>query len=402
MTKILYLPHRIPFPPNKGDKLRSFNFLKHLSQNHEVVLGTFLDDLNDRQYVDTLKQFCCESFVVEQSPLFRRAISLKGIAQRKSLSVPYYESARLQSWVHHVIGRMGIKKLLIFSSTMSQFIDHPQYSHALRIADFCDIDSDKWLQYSQRSKWPMSAVLRREAKYLFAYERAIANRFDFTTFVSEKEAQLFQLLAPETSSKIKFIDMGVDTDYFDPDCESISSIDSEQIGEKAVVFTGAMDYRANSDAVEWFCANVWPKVIFDEPKAKFFVVGSNPPASLTALSGSANVTVTGRVPDVRPFIKFARVAVAPLRIARGTQSKVLEALAMGKQPIVSSSAAQGLDPVALNQLHIVDDPEPMAAKIVQSLNQQRFYESAREAVKISYGWSAHLAKLDQLLRSKKL
>jgi sugar transferase (PEP-CTERM/EpsH1 system associated) len=394
MTKILYLPHRIPFPPNKGDKVRSFNFLKHLAKKHEVYLGTFIDDDVDHQYVKELDAYCEKSFVVTQRKILGRALSTRGFLTGESLSVPYYASRKLQAWVDETIAKNKIDKLLIYSSTMSQFIDHQQYEKSKRVADFCDIDSDKWLQYARKAKWPISSVFNREGSALLAYERKIAQSFDKTIFVTEEESNQFKRLAPESVAKIDHVDNGVDTQYFDPHANDMIAV---PMANQSLVFTGAMDYRANVDAVVWFTKDVWPIIRQKNPNAEFFIVGSNPTPEVHKLAQTQGVKVTGRVADVRPYLHGAKVAVAPLRIARGTQNKVLEAMAMAKPTVVSKNAAEGLSSPAKQRLIIEDDPAKMAAEICHLLQGSGVDQKCRDAVIEHYSWESHLSKLDRAL-----
>jgi polysaccharide biosynthesis protein PslH len=394
MTKILYLPHRIPFPPNKGDKVRSFNFLKHLAKKNEVFLGTFIDDHVDHQYVKELDAYCEKSFVVTQHKVLGRALSTRGFVTGQSLSVPYYASRKLQNWVDETIAKNKIDKLLIYSSTMSQFIDHKQYEKSKRVADFCDIDSDKWLQYAQKARWPISSVFNREGSALLAYERKIAQSFDKTIFVTEEESNHFKRLAPESAAKIDHVDNGVDTHYFDPEAKDMVAV---PMANQSLVFTGAMDYRANVDAVVWFTKDVWPIIREKNINAEFLIVGSNPTPEVQKLAQTAGVKVTGRVADVRPYLHGAKVAVAPLRIARGTQNKVLEAMAMAKPTVVSKNAAEGLSAPAKQRLIIEDHPAKMAAEICRLLQGSGIDEKCRDAVVEHYSWESHLSKLDKAL-----
>lgn len=252
MPKLLYLVHRIPYPPNKGDKIRSFHFLQALAQEYEIFLGCFIDDADDKQYIEALKPFCRESICIELKPKIQKIISLQGLLTGEALSLPYYRNHELQAWVDKTIREQCINRVLIFSSPMAQYVE--KYSSMRLIADFVDVDSDKWRQYADKKKWPFSWIYRRESQTLLNYERHTAGLFHATLFVSEQEAALFSSLAAESSEKIDYVLNGVDTVVFDQTLHFESPFNSEEL---AIVFTGAMDYWANIDAVQWFAQQVF-------------------------------------------------------------------------------------------------------------------------------------------------
>ena len=392
MSKILYLPHRLPFPPNKGDKIRAFNVLKHLSIKHQLFVGTFVDDPADYEHIKKLAAYCVDSCVVKQNKLSRRIASAKGLLNAKPLGLVYYESPKLQAWVDQTVEQQKIDTILTFSSTMSQFIDHERFAKLHRVADFCDIDSDKWEQYSKKASWPMSAVFSREARTLLEYERAIASRFNSTLFVNESESELFKKLAPESAQRIDYFDQCVDAGYFSP-AASFAALPHTK-DEPIFCFTGAMDYRANVDAVLWFVQEVWPAVRKQLLNAKFYIVGTNPAAVIVDLNNVPGVVVTGRVADVRPYIAASKATVAPLRIARGTQTKVLEAMAMAKAIVCSTAAAEGLAESAKACLLIRDDASGFAQCLIALAAQNGSNERAREIVLRDYSWMSQLRKLD--------
>jgi len=364
VSKLLYLVHRIPFPPNKGDKIRSFHFLKALAEKYEIYLGTFIDDPNDRQYIEPLKAFCKECFWVDLHTKQSKLKSLTGFLNGEALSLPYYRNQALQDWVDNTIVTQDIERVLIFSSPMSQYVqDHPQLHF---VADFVDVDSDKWRQYAENKRWPANWVYRREAKKLLDFEIRIASQADATLFVSDKEAQLFKHLAPEIAYKIGFVNNGVDTDFFDPNLDYVSPFSPSQ---KTIVFTGAMDYWANVDAVVWFAKQVLPLITYQRKDVRFYIVGSKPDKAVQQLAEhDAAVVVTGRVEDVRNYVACADVVVAPLRIARGIQNKVLEAMAMARPVVVTSAAMEGIPGNAEIQVAVEDDPERFANSVLELLN----------------------------------
>ena len=336
MQDLLFLSHRIPYPPNKGDKIRSYHFLKYLTSKYNVHLGTFIDDSNDWQYTDKLDTICAETCYLSLNPLQAKIKSLQGLIAGQPLSLPYYKNQAMQDWVNKTIKTYSINKVLIFSSVMAQFINK---THCIEMAvDFVDVDSDKWRQYAASKKGLGAWIYKRESNYLFNYEKKVAEQAKVSFFVSEQEAALFKKLAPKVSEKVTHINNGVDTDYFSPEQTFASPYPTH---EDAIVFTGAMDYWANVDAVKWFADDVFSHIIQKYPAVKFYIVGSRPTKEVEALADS-RIVVTGAVNDVRPYLTHAKLAVAPLRIARGIQNKVLEAMAMGKYVIATSAAMEGI------------------------------------------------------------
>ena len=395
MADILFLAHRIPYPPNKGDKIRSWNLLRFLAQNHRVRLGCFIDDPADWAHVDTLRQVCAACHFVPLSPRSAKLRALRGLATGQALSLPYYADRRMRQWVAAQGQGGGIDVAIGFSSVMGQYLmNFP----TRRMMDFVDIDSDKWRQYAQTAGWPLRWVYAREARRLLAFERAVAAAFDASLFVSAAEAALFRQLAPDAAEKIMALENGVDTGFFDPDADfaRLSGVDAP-----SVVFTGAMDYWANVDAVTWFVEAVWPRIRSHHAQARFYIVGGKPTAAVKALDGRNGVVVTGAVDDVRPYVAAAAVAVAPMRIARGVQNKVLEAMAMAKPVVTTPQGLEGLEAMPDRHLKLAADADAFADAVCGLLAQPQqvkaIGQAARAQVLARYGWSATLAPLSSVL-----
>jgi sugar transferase (PEP-CTERM/EpsH1 system associated) len=391
---LLLLIHRIPYPPNKGDKIRSYHLLKHLAQSYRVHLATFVDDPDDWQHVPRVEALCASSHFAKLNPLWARVRSLGALLGNRSLSLDYYRDASTKAWVDAAVKQHNIARVLVFSSAMAQYAD--AYPGMRRVVDFCDVDSDKWRQYAEQKSWPMSMLYRHEAKQLLAYERKIARDYDASLFVSQPEADLFRQLAPESVDRIGHFNNGVDTDYFSPLPASASPY---QAGEQAVVFTGAMDYWPNVDAVQWFATDVFPQLRARFPSLHFYIVGARPSAQVTALANLPGVTVTGTVPDVRPYILHADVAVAPLRIARGIQNKVLEAMAMASRVVVSPQALEGIDATPGAELLLADGAAEFVAAVTQLLQTRNttIGPAARRRVETQYSWPSNLACIGERL-----
>ena len=393
MANLLYLVHRIPYPPNKGDKVRSYHILKHLAARHRVFLGTFADDPDDLQHVARLRELCAELRVIELSPRLARLRSVSGFAANEPLSVAYYRDAELARWVDTTLANEAIDACIVFSSAMAQYVAGADAPRTVLI-DFVDVDSAKWAQYANSRWWPLSWVYRREGSRLLAFERAAADRATRAFFVTDAEADLFRRLAPGCVGRIETIGNGVDTEQYAPSQALPSPFAA---GSLPVVFTGAMDYWPNVDGVRWFAEEVLPRVLDALPNAHFTIVGMRPTAAVKALA-SARVTVTGTVPDVRPYLQHAAVVVAPLRVARGIQNKILEAMAMARPVVATDACGAGID--AVNGRHFVTahDAATMADAVVSLLRDgeaaRMMGNAARARIVARYTWAAQLRLLE--------
>lgn len=393
MAKVLMLAHRIPFPPNKGDKIRSYHLLRHLAARHQVYLGAFVDDEHDWQYRSQVEHLCKEVFLCKLTPSHAKIKSALGLLTGEPLSLPYYRDTEFQNWVDDTMTREGIDHAVVYCSSMAQYLDHERYEGCKRVLDLVDVDSDKWRQYAEKLSGPLAWVYRRESRQLLRYERGIAARFDASLFVSAAEAELFRSLAPEVARNVGHYDNGVDTAYFDP---SLPFESPYEAGGPVLVFTGAMDYWANAEAVLWFAAEVWPDLRARQPDLRFFIVGSKPTEAVQNLNQTPGITVTGRVPDVRPFVQHAALAIAPLRIARGIQNKVLEALAMAKPVVCTPAAAEGLQMAEWLNDAVQDEPAALIEAILSHLSDP-YFAAGRDYVLKHYSWDSHLARIDELL-----
>jgi sugar transferase (PEP-CTERM/EpsH1 system associated) len=399
MKELLFLSHRIPYPPNKGDKIRSFNLLKYLARHYRVHLGTFVDDPEDWKHLPALREICGETRFVPLQPSWAKLRSLTGLLRGEPLTLAYYRDRRLADWVAHLLSQRPLHGIVVFSSAMAQYLP-AALPKLRRIVDFVDVDSDKWRQYSTRHRWPLSWLYRREADTLLQFERQQAAAADVSIFVTEAEAALFRQCAPEAAARVTFVENGVNAEYFRPDPGYPNPYAA---GERVLVFTGAMDYWANVDAVTWFAHEVFPRVFADNPSARFYIVGSRPAEPVQRLAQLPGVRVTGTVKDIRPYLAHAAAAVAPLRIARGVQNKVLEALAMAKPVLATSHAVDGLKPWSEFAWLVADEATVMARRAVELLDgsdQADLGRRGREYVLANYNWDRNLQRLEQFLEGE--
>jgi len=395
METLLFLAHRLPYPPTKGDKVRSHHLLRHLAHRYRVVLGSFIDDPQDWQHVEALGALCAEVHVEPIVRWSRRIRSARALLTGEALTLPYFHSSALDEWVKDVVRRERIERAFVFSSPMAQYVlDLPRMRS---IVDFVDLDSAKWGDYARRRPWPVSAVYQREAQRLLAFEKHVAARVEASLFVTREEARLLSAAAPACANRIVAIENGVDSEYFSP-AHGLESPFSAS--EHPIVFTGTMDYWPNVDAVVWFAREVLPRIRQHNASARFHVVGMNPHRTVRALGNDAAVNVTGRVDDVRPYLRHARAVVAPLRVARGIQNKVLEAMAMGRPAIVTSAAAAALIAQPGVELEVADDAAAFAAKVLAVMDPAAgdgMGRRARARVLADYTWTSRFARLDELI-----
>jgi len=385
---LLFLSHRIPYPPNKGDKIRSYHLLKYLCQHYQVYLGTFVDDPEDWQYQSLVADMCTDSCFIELDPRAAKLKSTLGFITGEALSLPYYKDRELEHWIKRVTAEHDIEKLVVYSSAMAQYVMSTSFDFKNMVIDFVDIDSDKWQQYSTRKQWPLNWVYKREAKKLLDFEQKVANKFDSSLFVSSAEAEMFKQFCPQSEQKISFYNNGVDTEYFSPNIDTHIPYQST---EQVLVFTGAMDYWPNIDAVTWFAKKVFPSLKERNPDLRFYIVGSNPTDEVERL-GNSDIIVTGRVTDVRPYLKHAIAAVAPMRIARGIQNKVLEAMAMAKPAVVTSQALEGIQAMHGKEVLLGHDEQALQLLVQQVIDGEHegIGVKARNKVISDFSWEDNL------------
>lgn len=395
MANILYLVHRLPYPPNKGDKVRSYNLLKHLLKEHRVFLGTFIDDPEDEPHIATLRAQCADLHVARLAPRWAKLRSLNSLLDGTPLTRHYYRDADLQDWIDDTCERQKIDAAVIFSSAMAQYVEDKLRMPIL--IDFVDVDSAKWTQYAPKHRWPMSWLYRREGDTLLAYERRMAAVAARSFFVTDAEVALFATLAPECAVRVEAMCNGVDADYFSPDPARASPYLPDEI---PVVFTGAMDYWPNVDAVAWFAKEVLPGLRQRRPACRFYIVGRSPTPEVQALAGD-HIVVTGTVPDVRPYLQHAAVVVAPLRVARGIQNKILEAMAMERPVIASAECGAAVDAEKDTELLAASSADDFIRAIDKQLANPEaamaIGQAARARVVARYSWDAHMSRIDPYL-----
>ncbi len=394
MRNLIFISHRFPYPLTKGEKIRGYNLITHLARSWRVHLGCLIDDPADWRHVDHLKTICAD---VAAFGIDKRVQKLKALARIRPgwpLMLNYYWHRRLQRWVDDSLARTEMDIIYIYSAAMAPYALH--LDRPGKVLDMQDIDSEKYALYARQARWPMRAVWRREAATLLAYERRAAAACDVTFLVTEPETRRFAELAPETADRLAWIEMGVDLDRFSPALRFDSPYRDRG---PHIVFTGNMDYWPNADAVTWFADAVLPSLRRRWHGVQFHIVGNNPGRDVRRLGQHDGVRVTGLVPDVRPYLAHAAVSVSPLRMARGVQNKVLEAMAMGRPVVASRQAFQGVRAEAGRDLLVGDDAAGMARLVGEVLEGRHptLGAAGRRLVEQRYTWAATLERLDHYL-----
>lgn len=388
--RILFLCHRIPYPPKRGGKIRPFNMIKHLGKDHEVTVATIARSAAELADGEGLREHCHALHVGQlPGPVAWARFGLHALTSYPA-TFAYFYSRTLAQTITRLLRSPGFDAIVVHSSSMGPYVAH--HRDSLKVMDFGDADSEKWFEYARTGVFPLSTAFALEGRKVRRWERRLGEDFDVCTVNVPRERDV---LAAYVRKPIHVITNGVDLEYFH------SRVSPDRYSPDRLIFTGNMSYRPNVDAVRHFVASILPRVRQHVQGAELYIVGMDPTPAVRRLANRAGVIVTGRVDDVRPYFEDAAVAIAPLRVARGLQNKVLEAMAM-RVPVVASPAAyQGLDAVAGRDLLVAEDPEAFANAIVALLRdpsaRERYAAAGRACVERNHDWERSLRRLDALL-----
>jgi sugar transferase (PEP-CTERM/EpsH1 system associated) len=340
---------------------------------------------------------CKDAYFASLDRRLAKLRCLTGLVCGDPLSFTYFRHPGLRAWTVRTLNEIQPDVVFINSSNMAQYVLDQPFRPRRLIMDFVDLDSDKWRAYAARARSPWRWVYAREAERVCEQELRIAAAADASVFVSDAEAALFRQLAPHYGAKTQAISNGVDVAYFTPQKAYQPPYDPSL---PTYVFTGMMDYWPNIDAVAWFARELLPAIRLRVHEAQFYIVGARPSPAVQALAELPGVHVSGRVPDVRPYLHYATAAVAPLRVARGIQNKVLEAMAMAKPTIVTPAALAGINAQPGKEVLLAEDAQGLvaaASRLANGFTAHELGAAARARVVADYSWEAHLAQLDRLL-----
>ena len=388
--KILFVCHRLPYPPNRGGKIRPFNMIRHLSKRHAVVVASLAESEHELREGADLKSYC-DDVIAEVLPVSTRWLqACKALFTKTPSSVAYFWSSRLHRRIQAKVRDSQFDVVMAHCAFVAQYIMH--LDGAGRYIDFGDLDSGKWFDYSQHRSPPLSWGYGLEAKKLRAYEKQVAERFHHCTVTTEGELDEFHTL--DVSVPCRVIPNGVDSAYFRR--QSLTPADSS-----VIVFLGRMDYFPNVDGVLYFTKEIFPLICQSLPQAKLRIIGSNPTRAIRNLAKIPSISVTGYVPDVRPYLRDAAVAIAPLRIARGTQNKLLESMAMGVPIVSTPEAAKGVQAISGTHLAVASGTEMFAKEVIRVIQnaaqRQQFSDHGHRLIEEEHAWPLSMARLDEVL-----
>lgn len=389
--KVLFLSQRVPYPPDRGDRITTWHFLRHLlDRGDQVRVGCLSEDERDRQSAALLAEMVTG---VCAAPLHRRTArlaSLRGLLTGAPLTLPFFASRRLRRQVEAWLHDDPPDLIYVYSSSMAQYVLEAR--GPLRLMQFAELDSDKWRQYATQAGPLGRWIYRREAERLLAFEARVARSFDVSCVVSAVERELFRAAIPDVDPVV--LPNGVDVEHFE------SRGDAER-DPHTVIFTGVMDYQPNVDGVLTFVERCWPAIRARFADAALLIVGSQPTPAVRALDGSNGIRVTGRVPQTTDWFDRAAVAIAPLRLARGVQNKVLEAMSMGLPVVASPQAAQGLGDVDAQTLIVSSDDATTVDAVCHLLadpaRARAIGDRAAAFVRERFRWQNMYAVLDRVL-----
>jgi sugar transferase (PEP-CTERM/EpsH1 system associated) len=385
--RILCLSQRVPYPPNRGDKIITYHWIRHLAQNHEVHVACLADGKDDLANVAGLDGLAASVDAVPLSRWRSKLRALAALATGTPLTVAIFNEPKLRRRVRACMAS-GIDAVFVFSSGMASFVE--DYADLPRIIHFADLDSLKWQRWSEMGSPPLSWIYGLEAGRLLRYERHLAHSYDCSVVCSARELDDLRRLMPGAPARC--VRNGVDLDYFAP-----MPVEKQR---HSLVFTGVMNYFPNVDAVGWFCQEILPLVRAEVPDVTFTICGARPDRKVLALQELPGVTVTGAVPDVRPYLARASASVQPLRAARGIQNKLLEAMAMGLPVVATSTVFNGIEATAGADLLVADEPREFAAHVTRLLGddglRERIGQAARAIVERNYRWENALLQLDEM------
>jgi len=427
---ILFLAHRTPYPPNRGDRIRSYHMIRFLAERADVHLAFLANEEPDPTTVEALESVCARVAWARLHPRLRWVHGAMSLARGRTATEGLFRSRDLARTVKSWAIGTKFEAVVAFCSSMVQYLNVAPLRDVPTLVDLVDVDSQKWLDYAAGTRGLKRAVYRCEGRRLRRLECSLPGRARAVTFVSQAEANLFREFCP--AENVRAVPNGVDLDYFDPERFELAESNGRaqnrqglaqfaQSAEQTVpvpfsedgfqfavesaantcVFVGALDYKANVDGVCWFCERVWPEIRRRHSDATFELVGSNPSAAARRLGELPGVKLIGPVPDVRPHLVNASLVVVPLQVARGLQNKVIEALAMGKAVVTSPQAAEGLAVEDGIHLRLARDPEQwvreIAALFDNPAHRARLGRAGRQYTEVHHRWEAQLAPLARLL-----
>jgi sugar transferase (PEP-CTERM/EpsH1 system associated) len=388
--RILYLCHRFPFPPKRGGKIRPFNMIRHFSAaGHEVTVCSLARSTAEAEEGQGISPHVAGQALGLVSAPLQWARMILRLPLTTPSSMGYFYSSSLARQVRELLRTQTWDLIFVHCSSVAPYVEHVK--DVPKILDFGDMDSQKWLEYAKHKPFPLNLGYWLEGRKMLAAEKRLAKRFDLCTATTRAEWETLESYG--TDAATDWFPNGVDAEFFSPN--------GAPYEPDTLSFIGRMDYYPNQECMQRFCDLTWPKLLAQRPHLKLLIVGADPSPSMRALGDRPGVTVTGSVPDVRPYVRRSALMVAPLAIARGTQNKILEAMAMGVPVVTSSVAAGGVDAVAGDHLLVADTPEEQVSAIMRVIDdrseRQRLSEAGRARVLSHHAWAGSMQRLDVIV-----
>lgn len=390
--RVLFLSHRVPYPPRFGSQVRAFNTIRHLSREHEVTVLAPIRSQAEADEARGLADHCREYRGFRVHAPLQVAKMVASLPTPISASEAYFHSAAMAGCIDRLLAERRVDMVFVHCSSAGRLAERADVP--LKLIDFCDVDSQKFVDYASQRPWPLSMGYRWEALRLAAAERRLAQRFDCVTVATPGELQLLRDIGVQ--GRADWFPNGVDVDYF---CPGDGAYDPRLIS-----FVGRMDYFPNEQAVLDFCADVWPRLRQRDSRVRLQIVGAAPTARIRRLAALDGVEVTGSVADVRPYVRNSALTIAPLKIARGTQNKILESMAMGVPVVSSRIAASGVDAQTGTHLLVADTVDQWIEGVLQLLepgSRRVLSEAGRARVLSSHTWTVAMERLDRVLEGLK-
>lgn len=388
--RVLVLTHRLPYAPNRGDRLRAYHMLQGLKERAEVELVSLVHDDEEASHLEEVRQFVNRVHTVRVPKLRNYVRSATTLLGDTPLTHGLLDAPSMAEVLEEVCRRQRPDVVFAYCSGMARFALQPPLDSIPLVLDFVDVDSQKWRDMAAVSRPPLSWLYRREAATLGAFEARAAERAVSSLVVNAREALIARDLAP--AANVRVLNNGVELTRLHPPSAPADS--------SRVVFCGVMNYAPNDEGMRWFVRYVWPLVRTARPDATLAIVGSDPTPALKSLcAAEPSIEVTGRVPDVREWLWGSAVGIAPLHVARGVQNKALEAIAAGLPIVITEAVAGGLPDAAAYASSVANTPDQFAHHVLALLALSPSERRARAAASdLSHlTWSRTLEPLWSLL-----
>jgi sugar transferase (PEP-CTERM/EpsH1 system associated) len=388
---VLLLTQRLPYAPNRGDRLRAYHELRILRETTDVHVIALTHGAEEESHAPEMAGVAASVATARVAPLRNYLLGVATLTTATPLTFSLLDSPEIRPRIAEVVARHAPDVVLWYCSSMARFALEPPLARLPLVVDMVDADSAKWRSMADRQRGPLSWVYAREARCLRAAERRQMDRAFATICVNEREAVLLRDVNP--GARVGVVPNGIDLEGF--------ASTGPPTASPTVVFTGIMDYAPNCEGAAWLAKEVWPGVRARVPDARLQIVGAHPTKAVLALAeASQGIEVTGAVADIRPYLWRGAVAAAPLHTARGVQNKVLEAVAAGLPAVVTPAVMEGVPPEVRPACLVAGDGPGFAAHLLALLGAtpaERRALSSRASL-TSLRWEERLKDLPVLLR----